>query len=80
MISAPILELDGTGQRERNLGSFEFAQLPAPGDRVLLPAKDGRALIYKVVYVDYSPLRPGEKPGEGWAMAVVNVTYLEGYW
>jgi hypothetical protein len=87
-ITAPVFEHDPiTGEKKRNLGSFQFVQLPAPGDRFTIPRdgwvdgkEQGPAAYYRVLYVGHEPMPEGQRAPPGQCAAFVHVEFMGEYW
>ena len=83
-ITVPVFEYDPiTGQQKRSLGTFQFLQLPAPGDRFNIPrdgwvdAKgQGPAACYRVLCVAHEPMPEGQSAPPGWSSAFVHMEFL----
>lgn len=52
-IAAAVSEVGRDGNRIADHGTHEFVQLPAPGDRVVLPHPSGGLTIVRVEYVEH---------------------------
>jgi hypothetical protein len=66
MIGAWIVELLDGGATQTSRGFFQFAQLPAPGDRVMVMNHHGSRDVLGVVLVEHAPVpaEPGRaEPG-----------------
>ena len=87
-ITVPVFERDAiTGQQKRNLGMFQFLQLPAPGDRFTIPRdgwvagkEQGPAVCYRVQYVNHEPMPEGQRAPPGQCAAFVHVEFMGEYW
>ena len=56
------------------LGEFEFLQLPAPGDQILLGEPSGELGRWRVLYTEHSPKQVPQRPTArptAWAMIFV---------
>lgn len=82
MIAVPVFQRDPvTLEHQKNLGDFEFAQLPAPGDQFNIPHANGRVGLYRVICVAHEPLRVGEpRRDPERSSAFVHVAFLNEYW
>ena len=87
-ITVPVFERDPiTGQQKRNLGMFQFLQLPAPGDPFTIPRdgwvdgkEQGPAAYYRVLYVGHEPMPEGQRAPPGQCAAFVHVEFMGEYW
>lgn len=81
-IAAPVFQHDAvTLEHLRNLGVFEFEQLPAPDDRFNFTQANGRVGRYRVLYVAHEPYRAGEPRGDPDRFsALVHVVFIDEFW
>lgn len=83
-ITVPVFERDPiTGKQKRNLGAFQFLQLPAPGDRFTIPRdgwldgkEQGPPACYRVRCVNHAPMPEGQRAPPGYFLAFVHVEFL----
>jgi len=62
MICAVIFECDPkTHEHNRNLGEFDFVQLPAPGDEIEIARFDDKVSLYQVIKTVQHVISHGNK-------------------
>jgi hypothetical protein len=78
-VCASIVEVHRSGETAGR-GEYEFLQLPAPGDRIVIGNAHGALDILRVLYVEHSPVAIPRSPmARPDARASVFVEWLDDY-
>lgn len=80
-IAAPVYEREENAEgNKRNLGVYEFEQLPVPGDGFNIPHANGRVGRYRVLRLVHEPLMQGAPSIPDRYSAFVYVALIDEFW